>query len=57
MKVKFPQKIGTAQINLVVNDLSLIQNFSAGTLHFQCLAASGLSQERSWIVVYYHVST
>lgn len=56
MKVKFPtSKIGTAQKNLVVNDLSLTCNFFAGTLHLQCLAASGLSQERSWMVVFYRV--
>lgn len=38
------------------NDLSLTCNFFAGTLHLQYLAASGFSQERSWMVAHYHVN-
>lgn len=55
--MKFPtSKIGAALINLAINDLSLTCNFFAGTLHLQCLAASGFSQERSWMVAHYHVN-
>lgn len=56
MKVEFPtSKTGTAQTNLVINDFPLTCYLFAGTLHLQCLAASGLSQERSWIVPHYHL--
>lgn len=56
-KVKFPtSNIGTAQINMIVNDLPLTCSLFAGTLHLRCSVASGLSQEIIWIVAHYLVS-